>query len=151
LGRSSFRIPAEILTTDGLFVAVRRRFEAGLDFGFSYTFSKSIDDMSIDPTGAATGGGLTSTNSRTPTDIHNWRLDRALSDFNNTHVLLANLLYEFSDREGQEIGLVHAQLGEPDHWWLVLHGHLRIPEWRALQHHQRLAHWERSARQLCHR
>jgi hypothetical protein len=78
----------------GLFVAVRRRFEAGLDFGFSYTFSKSIDDMSIDPTGAATGGGLSTTNSRTPTDIHNWRLDRALSDFNNTHVLLTNLLYE---------------------------------------------------------
>src|SRR5467141_24903 len=85
----------------GLFVAVRRRFEAGLDFGFSYTFSKSIDDMSIDPTGAATGGGLTSTNSRTPTDIHNWRLDRALSDFNNTHVLLANLLYEFPIGKGK--------------------------------------------------
>jgi len=79
----------------GLFIAARRRFEQGLDFGFSYTYSKSIDDMSIDPTGAATGGGLTTTNSRTPTDIHNWRLDRALSDFNNTHVFLANMLYEF--------------------------------------------------------
>ncbi len=54
----------------GLFIAARRRFEQGLDFGFSYTFSKSIDDMSIDPTGAATGGGLSTTNSRTPTDIH---------------------------------------------------------------------------------
>ena len=64
----------------GLFVAARRRFEQGLDFGFSYTFSKSIDDMSVDPTGAATGGGLSTTNfSRTPTDIHNFRLDRALS------------------------------------------------------------------------
>jgi hypothetical protein len=87
----------------GLFVAVRRRFEQGLDFGFSYTFSKSIDDMSIDPTGAATGGGLTTTNSRTPTDIHNWRLDRALSDFNNTHVLLANLLYELPFGRGKKI------------------------------------------------
>jgi len=36
---------------------------------------------------------LSTTNSRTPTDIHNCA-DRALSDFNNTHVLLANLLYE---------------------------------------------------------
>ncbi len=87
----------------GLFIAVRRRFEAGLDVGFSYTFSKSIDDMSIDPTGAATGGGLSSTNSRTPTDIHNWRLDRALSDFNNTHVLLANLLYELPFGKGKRI------------------------------------------------
>jgi hypothetical protein len=85
----------------GLFVAVRRRFEQGLDLGFSYTFSKSIDDMSIDPTGAATGGGLSSTNSRTPTDIRNWRLDRALSDFNNTHVLLANLLYELPIGKGK--------------------------------------------------
>jgi hypothetical protein len=86
-----------------LFIAVRRRFEQGLDFGFSYTLSKSIDDMSIDPTGAATGGGLSTTNSRTPTDIHNWRLDRALSDFNNTHVLLANLLYEFPVGKGKKL------------------------------------------------
>ncbi len=86
----------------GLFIAARRRFEQGLDLGFSYTFSKSIDDMSIDPTGAATGGGLSTTNSRTPTDIHNWRLDRALSDFNNTHVLLANLLYELPIGKGKK-------------------------------------------------
>lgn len=85
----------------GLFIAARRRFEQGLDLSFSYTFSKSIDDMSIDPTGAATGGGLSTTNSRTPTDIHNWRLDRALSDFNNTHVLLANLLYELPIGKGK--------------------------------------------------
>ena len=78
----------------GLFVTARRHFEQGLDFTFSYTLSKSIDDMSVDPTGAATGGGLSTTNSRTPTDIHNFRLDRALSDFNNRHVILTNLLYE---------------------------------------------------------
>src|SRR5712691_10218911 len=86
----------------GLFIAARRRFEQGLDFGFSYTFSKSIDDMSIDPTGAATGGGLSTTNSRTPTDIRNWRLDRALSDFNNTHVLLTNMLYELPFGKGKK-------------------------------------------------
>jgi hypothetical protein len=88
----------------GVFIAARRRFEQGLDIAFSYTFSKSIDDMSIDPTGAATGGGLTTTNSRTPTDIRNWRLDRALSDFNNTHVLLANVLYELPFGRGKWVG-----------------------------------------------
>ena len=87
----------------GLYVAARRRFEQGLTLAFSYTYSESIDDMSIDPTGAATGGGLSSTNSRTPTDIHNWRLDLALSDFNNTHVLLANLLYEIPIGKGKKI------------------------------------------------
>ncbi len=64
--------------------------------GLSYTFSKSIDDMSVDPTGATTSGGLsTSSFSPTPTDVHNFRLDRALSDFNNTRVLFPNMLLEF--------------------------------------------------------
>jgi len=79
----------------GLYVAARRRFEQGLTFGISYTFSKSIDDMSVDPTGASTGGGLSTTNSRTPTDVHNFRLDRAVSDFDNRHVIASSMLYEF--------------------------------------------------------
>jgi hypothetical protein len=87
----------------GLYIAAKRRFESGLDFGFSYTFSKSIDDMSVDPTGAATGGGLSTTSfSRTPTDVRNFRLDRSLSDFNNTHVFLANGLYEFPFGKGKK-------------------------------------------------
>jgi hypothetical protein len=82
-------------TYHGAFISLHRRFEQGLTFGLSYTFSKSIDDMSVDPTGATTSGGLSTTSfSRTPTDVHNFRLDRALSDFNNTHVLLINMLYD---------------------------------------------------------
>lgn len=84
-----------------LIVAMRRRFEGGLDFGLSYTFSKSIDDMSVDPTGASTSGGLSTTNSRTPTDIHNFLLDRSLSDFDNRHILLMNLLYELPFGRGK--------------------------------------------------
>jgi hypothetical protein len=87
----------------GLFIALRRRFEKGLDFGLSYTLSKSIDDMSVDPTGAATGGGLSTTSfSRTPTDIRNFRLDRALSDFDNRHVLQTNLLWELPVGKGKK-------------------------------------------------
>lgn len=78
----------------GAYVSARRHWEQGLDLTFSYTYSKSIDDMSIDPTGAATGGGLSTTNSRTPTDIRNFRLDRALSDFDNRHVIQTNMLAE---------------------------------------------------------
>jgi hypothetical protein len=86
----------------GLFITARHRFENGLDFGFSYTYSKSIDDMSVDPTGAATGGGLSTTSfGRTPTDVHNFRLDRARSDFDNRHVLLTNLLYELPLGKGK--------------------------------------------------
>jgi hypothetical protein len=58
--------------------------------------------MSVDPTGATTSGGLSATSfSRTPTDVHNFRLDRALSDFNNFHVLLINMVYEFPFGNGK--------------------------------------------------
>ncbi len=86
----------------GAFLAVRRRFEQGLDFGFTYTFSKSIDDMSVDPVGASTGGGLSASNSRTPTDVHNFALDRSRSDFDNRHVLLTSLLYELPFGRGKK-------------------------------------------------
>ena len=85
----------------GMFISMRRRFEQGLTFGMSYTFSKSIDDLSIDPTGASTGGGLSTTGSSTPTDIRNFRIDRTVSDFDNRHVLVGNVLYEFPIGKGK--------------------------------------------------
>jgi len=88
----------------GGFFALRRRFEQGLTVGFAYTFSKSIDDMSIDPVGASTGGGLSTSNSRTPTDVHNFRLDRSRSDFDNRQVLTANMLYELPFGHGKPWG-----------------------------------------------
>lgn len=88
----------------GGFIAVRRRFEKGLDLGFTYTLSKSIDDMSVDPVGASTGGGLTTSNSRTPTDVHNFRLDRSRSDFDDRHVIVANMVYEMPFGRGKRWG-----------------------------------------------
>lgn len=78
----------------GLQATLRRRFENGFSFGLAYTFSKSIDNMSVDPVGASSGGGLSTTNSRTATDIYDWRLDRAVSDFDRRHVLVVNGLWE---------------------------------------------------------
>jgi hypothetical protein len=88
----------------GFIAQLRRRFSRGLDAGVSYTLSKSIDNMSVDPVGAASGGALTSTNSRTPTDVRNFRLDRAVSDFDNRHVLVANALYELPFGRGRRWG-----------------------------------------------
>src|SRR5712691_11677130 len=51
---------------------LRRRFSSGLGLSLAYTYGKSIDNQSVDPVGAASGGGLSTTNSRTPTDIRNF-------------------------------------------------------------------------------
>jgi len=75
-------------------LTLRKRFEAGLLFTMAYTFGKSIDDQSLDPVGASSGGGLSSTTSRAPADIRNWRNERAYSDFNRTHVFTLSSVYE---------------------------------------------------------
>jgi len=66
---------------------LRKRFSSGLGMNLAYTFGKSIDNQSVDPVGAASGGGLSTTTSRNPTDIRNFREERARSDFDRTHVL----------------------------------------------------------------
>src|SRR5262245_13206193 len=54
-------------------VTLRKRFGDGLAAGLAYTYGKSIDDQSVDPVGSTSGGGLSTTNSRTPTDTRDWR------------------------------------------------------------------------------
>jgi hypothetical protein len=82
----------------------RKRFDrAGLLFNGAYTFSKSIDDLSIDPVGSTVGGGLTTTNSRTPVDGHNYRNERARSDFDQRHVLNFTGIYELPFGKGKTL------------------------------------------------
>ncbi|PYS26366.1 MAG: TonB-dependent receptor, partial [Acidobacteria bacterium] len=73
---------------------LRKRFSGGLLAGVAYTFGKSIDDQSVDPVGSTSGGALSTTNSRTPTDTRDWRQERGRSDFDRRHVFLANSLWE---------------------------------------------------------
>jgi hypothetical protein len=80
---------------------LRKRFEKGFLFGLAYTFGKSIDNQSVDPVGASSGGGLSTTNSRTPTNIRNWRGERALSDFNRKHVLTSSGVWELPVGKGK--------------------------------------------------
>ncbi|MEO8369688.1 MAG: TonB-dependent receptor [Candidatus Solibacter sp.] len=80
----------------------RKRYDKqGLLFNGAYTFSKSIDDLSLDPVGSTAGGGLTSTNSRTPADARNYRNERARSDFDQTHVLNWSAIYELPFGKGK--------------------------------------------------
>src|SRR5262249_49954332 len=73
---------------------LRKRFGNGVQAGLAYTFGKSIDDQSVDPAGSTSGGGLSTTNSRTPTDTRDWRQERGRSDFDRRHVLTAISLWE---------------------------------------------------------
>ena len=95
---------------------LRRRFSSGLGFGMSYTFGKSIDNQSVDPVGASSGGGLSTTNSRTPTDIRDFRRERGRSDFDRTHVLTASSVWELPFGRGKHFlssssGVVNQVLG----------------------------------------
>ena len=69
----------------------------------SYTFGKSIDNQSVDPVAASSGGGLSATNSRTPVDTRNWRLERARSDFDRTHVANASFIYDLPLGQGKAL------------------------------------------------
>jgi hypothetical protein len=82
---------------------LRKRFSDGLQLALVYSRSKSIDDQSVDPVASSSGGGLSTTNSRTPADTRNWRNERAVSDFDRTHVLSAVWLYELPVGRGKAL------------------------------------------------
>ena len=82
---------------------LRKRFSNGLKVATSYALAKSIDDQSVDPVGTTSGGGLSTTNSRTPADIRNWRNERAVSDFDRRHVFNAVWLYELPIGKGKAL------------------------------------------------
>jgi hypothetical protein len=82
---------------------LRRRFAQGLGLAVAYTFGKSIDNQSVDPVGAASGGGLSTTNSRSPTDIRNLREERARSDFDRTQVFNVTAVWELPIGKGKSL------------------------------------------------
>ncbi len=95
---------------------LRRRFSSGLGLSMAYTFGKSIDNQSVDPVGASSGGGLSTTNSRTPSDNRNFRDERGRSDFDRTQVLQAASVWEVPIGKGRQFlrsshGVVNQILG----------------------------------------
>lgn len=95
---------------------LRRRFSSGLGLSLAYTFGKSIDNQSVDPVGASSGGGLSTTNSRTPSDVRNFRNERGRSDFDRTQVLQAASVWEVPLGKGKRFlrssrGIVNQVLG----------------------------------------
>lgn len=91
-------------TYHSLQASLHKRFDqAGLIFGGSYTLGKSIDNLSIDPVGSTTGGGLTTTNSRSPADGRNYQNEKARSDYDQRHVINMTGVYELPFGKGKPL------------------------------------------------
>jgi len=76
--------------------SLNKRLSRGLQFGAAYTFSKSIDTSSSDP-GSTAGSGkpdVPNTGFVVQGDVRDTESNRALSDFDRTHRLSLNFLYE---------------------------------------------------------
>ena len=81
-----------------------RRFGDGYSYLIAYTLSRSKDTRSFDPAFTTVGGGNAQSASSTPFDINNRDLNYALSDFDRTHVLQAQAVYELPFGQGRRFG-----------------------------------------------
>ncbi|MBA2501447.1 MAG: carboxypeptidase regulatory-like domain-containing protein, partial [Pyrinomonadaceae bacterium] len=80
---------------------IGRRFDQGFQLNVSYTFSKSLDDKSFDPTFTRISGGNVQSAQSTPFDPRDRRLTYAVSDFDRTHVLQGSGSFELPFGSGK--------------------------------------------------
>ncbi|HXJ42355.1 MAG TPA: hypothetical protein VNH18_23950, partial [Bryobacteraceae bacterium] len=88
-------------TYHALEVQLERRLTDGMSFHVGYTWAKSLDTRSFDPTLTVVGTGNASTAGSTPFDINNRRLNYAVSDFNRAHSLQTNWVIELPFGKGK--------------------------------------------------
>ncbi len=91
-------------TYHGLQLRLDKRFAGGATIQVNYTWSKSMDTRSFDPTFALASTGTTQNATSTPFDIYNRKLNYALSDFDRTHSLGSNFVYDLPFGRGKRIG-----------------------------------------------
>ncbi|MEJ7860239.1 MAG: TonB-dependent receptor [Pyrinomonadaceae bacterium] len=94
----------DISRYNGLEFILKRRFNRGAGFQVGYTFSKSEDTRSFDPTFSTVSRNNLQSASSTPFDINNRRLNYAPSDFDRRHVLQATYVYELPFGRGRMFG-----------------------------------------------
>ncbi len=85
----------------GLELKLERRFASGLGFVLGYTYAKSLDVRSYDPTFSVVRTGASQAAASTPFDIFNRRLNYARSEFDRTHVFHAGWVYELPFGRGR--------------------------------------------------
>ena len=77
----------------GLDFVLKRRMSSGLGYQFAYTWSKSKDNRSWDPSLSTINTGNSQAGSATPFDLRDRSRNYANSDFDRTHVFQATYVY----------------------------------------------------------
>jgi hypothetical protein len=85
----------------GLQFIFRRRISSGLGYQFGYTFSKSKDNRSWDPSLSTISSGSVQSASSTPFDLRDRSLNYAWSDFDRRHVFQGTYVYELPFGKGK--------------------------------------------------
>ena len=80
---------------------LERRFADGFSYLAGYTLSRSKDTRSFDPAFTVVGTGNAQSATSTPFDVNNRDLNYALSDFDRTHVLSAQWVWELPFGQGR--------------------------------------------------
>src|SRR5205807_3491950 len=107
-------------TYHALEVQLQRRLSNGISFNVAYTWAKSLDTRSFDPTLTVVGTGNASTAADTPFDINNRRLNYAPSDFDRRHVFNANIVAELPFGKGKRwLGNANGLLNRVAGGWQV--------------------------------
>jgi hypothetical protein len=83
-------------------IQLSRGYRNGFSFQASYTYAKSLDTRSFDPTFAVANSGNAQSASSTPFDLRNRRLNYAPSDFDRRHTLQGTFLYELPFGRGRQ-------------------------------------------------
>ena len=91
-------------TYHGLEVQILKRMSNGIEAQFSWTWSKSLDTRSYDPSLTIYGTGTTQSATSQPFDVANRKLNYARSDFDRRHVFNSYWIWELPFGHNRRFG-----------------------------------------------